>query len=164
MEAPICFEDIKTGKFCLLCEAKKRKGVCSDLDLQILRAMYKIDPLILSRDVEYIKSKEFGDKIYILARKQVGFFIGKNGKMIKLLENKFKKKFKIIAIDRPEKEVIAQILDPIKISTFSKVFKPDGSQEIRVRTNTKVPNKEDIQNLVSDLFGIKLSIIEEKHQ
>ncbi len=159
MESPICFNDIKTGKMCLLCEAKKRKGLCSDLDLKILRAIYKIDSLILTRDIEYIKAIEIENKIYLLTKKQSGFFIGKNGKVIKQLENNFKKKFKIIAIDKPEKEVLEQILDPIQISSFSRVFKQDQSQELRIRVKSKNQDFSPKENLIQEILGLKVQIL-----
>ena len=96
MKGPICIEDAKTNRLCLICEAKLKAGMISENDVRIWKELVRMSETNFLLGLEFLRSFEVNHSLNIVCKGTIGPLIGRGGKNIKELEQKLGKKIHII--------------------------------------------------------------------
>ncbi len=161
MRGPVCSQDIKTGKLCLICEAKLKAGQITDADFAIMKAVNKLENKKFLISTEIVRAFDVSGMVLVFTKGNVGALIGKGGKNIKSLEATLGKKVRIIEVSPEPKETIQQVLGKVRISALNKVFKRDG-EELKVvvdaRDKRRIGKVEELEHVLKDALKTPIAI------
>jgi len=162
VKGPVCREDVRSGKLCMICAAKLKAGQISELDFEVMKAVEKLEDkkFLIATEIERVF--ELNGMALIFARGNVGALIGKEGKNVKALEKALGKKVRVIELFKTPREVIQQVLGRARISTVNKVFKPE-SEELKVmidHRDKRMVEKEigAMQEILSKALKIQIEL------
>ena len=162
MRGPVCPSDVKTGKLCIICQAKLKAGQINELDLKVLKAAQKFENRKFLIATELVRAFDLGGMALVFARGNVGALIGKGGKNIKVLENELGKRVRIIEISKDSRDIVQQVVGRVRISAVNKVFMREG-ELLKVildeRDKKMLAQKEKFEEILGKILGkpIKLS-------
>ncbi len=152
LKSPLCSFCIDSGTLCNACEKKLEDGMVTKLDLELIKFL---NEKYHDFDVEYLSSFEGRDIIIIFMKGDIGGIVGKGGKGALELKKIFGKKIKIINMNGKIKEVVSDIIHPIKLVGINTVYKAD-KELIKIRFLKKDFAKMpiDINSLKKILFNL----------
>lgn len=147
MKAPICNACLKSSELCAKCKGRLEKGNITELDVEVSRLLYELSGEFKAlKDIELKKTIFTQDLVIFITKKgDAGALIGKGGKIVKTISQKMDKKVKVIEESGSYKEIIRDILSPIKVLGINILFLPDGDEHHRV-----IISKQDISKLPGD--------------
>ena len=158
VKTPICLFDLKTGILCSSCEEKLRMGIISELDIEVAKALLKLEETKyrhLLQDVRFHKAYVVDDVLAILVDQ-------KGGRLLKELGDMFGKKVRVLSYRCDLKEFLEELLAPASILALNRVWLPDGSTEVKVvvsYTGRRPPiNFETAKSLSMTIRGVPLRI------
>jgi len=166
VKTPICLFDLKTGILCSSCEEKLRMGIISELDIEVAKALLKLEETKyrhLLQDVRFHKAYVVDDVLAILVdQKDVVKLVSKGGRLLKELGDMFGKKVRVLSYRCDLKEFLEELLAPASILALNRVWLPDGSTEVKVvvsYTGRRPPiNFETAKSLSMTIRGVPLRI------
>ena len=137
---------------CSGCQQKLERGEISNTDVELVRAINKIQ-----LDAEFIRSVETGRKIYIIANKDDSRkLVGRQGKNVNQLSNLLKKDIQIVK-NGEEKKMIESILS-VPIIAINIIYSSEEIRKIRVEKNLRSKIKSN-ENDLEKIFGKKYRIV-----
>ncbi len=161
MVLPVCDVCLKSGMLCQGCENKLKSGEITQLDLDIAKLLFKLG----EGKIGFKKTIEIGDVVIIVTDKdQVGKIIGKNGKIVRAISKKIKKKVRVIGEGSDFKEIARDILAPARISGINIVYGRDDEERYKIRVMRddarRLPAKLDVlNNIMNQLTDEKTVIV-----
>lgn len=166
VKTPICLFDLKTGILCSSCEEKLRRGLISELDIEVAKALLKLEETKyrqLLQDVNFHKAYMVEDMLAVLVdQKDVAKLVSKGSKLLKELGDAFGKKVRVLSYRCDLKEFLEELLAPANILALNRVWLPDGSTEVKVvvsYTGKKPPiSFETAKALSMAIRGVPLRI------
>jgi len=148
----LCAMCRKSDMLCSGCQQKLDRGEISQTDVELVRAINKIQ-----LDAEFIRSVENGRKIYIVAKKEDSKkLVGRQGKNVNQLSNLLKKDIQIVK-DEEEKKMIENILS-IPIIAINIIYSSGETRKIRIEKSFRSKLKADESDL-EKIFGKKYKIV-----
>jgi len=109
--------------------------------------------------------EEDGNLVYIIENESVGKAIGRGGKNIKIVGNKFKKSIKVVGYDKDINNFIKNLAYPVKISN---IYKGEDNT-INLKTEDYVSrglligrggkNLKTMQKIISKYHDVKLKVL-----
>lgn len=161
MVLPVCDVCLKSGMLCQGCENKLKSGEITQLDLDIAKLLFKLG----EGKIGFKKTIEIGDVVIIVTDKdQVGKIIGKNGKIVRAISKKIKKKVRVIGEGSDFKEIARDILAPARISGINIVYGRNDEERYKIRVMRddarRLPAKLDVlNNIMNQLTDEKTVIV-----
>ncbi|MDP6670469.1 MAG: KH domain-containing protein [archaeon] len=131
MKGPVCKDDIRSGRLCMICAAKLKAKQINELDFETMKAVEKLENKKFLISTEIVRVFELNGVALIFAKGNVGALIGKEGKNVKALEKALGKRVRIIELSKKPREVTQQVIGRARITAVNKLFKP-GSEELRI--------------------------------
>jgi len=135
VKTPICLFDLKTGILCPSCEEKLKTGVISELDIEVAKALLKLESQHrqLLQDVTFYKAYIVDDVLAILVeQRDVPKLISKGGRAIRELGEIFGKKVRVLSYRSSFREFLEELLAPASIRAINRIWLPDGTNEVKV--------------------------------
>ncbi|MAG22434.1 MAG: hypothetical protein CL943_03995 [Candidatus Diapherotrites archaeon] len=161
MKGPICKEDIKYGKLCMICKAKLKAGQITQIDFELAKAINKLENKKFLLATELVRAFELPKIIIIFARGNVGALIGREGKNIKALEKVLGKKVRVVELSDP-KDTIQQVMGRIRVVAVNKVFKQEGEELkaiIDERDMKKIASeRERLEEILNKILKVPVAI------
>ncbi|HLD58856.1 MAG TPA: KH domain-containing protein [archaeon] len=161
MKGPICIEDAKTNRLCLICEAKLKAGMISENDVRIWKELVRMSETNFLLGLEFLRSFEVNHSLNIVCKGTIGPLIGRGGKNIKELEQKLGKKIHIIEKTADAKETAQSVLGNITIVAVNRVFRPEA-EELKIivmkQDSARIQQKEETEKILSKIIGTKTTI------
>ncbi len=155
MKGPICRQDIKSGRLCLICAAKLKAGQISQADLDVLKAIETLDNKKFLIATELVRVFDLGKMALIFVKGNAGMLIGRGGKNIKVLEKALGKKVRVAEISKEPRETIQQVIGRARINSMNKIFKPE-SEELKVMIDSRdrrmIGDKEPLEAMLKTVL------------
>jgi transcription antitermination factor NusA-like protein len=165
LKAELCQFCLRSGILCSKCKRKVKKGEVTELDLEIARLIVSIEkkypPL---QEIFFHKTIEVDEVIAILVDPgDIARILSYGGKIIKLIEDKTRKRVRILEHLSDERKFLEDLLAPLDIMTINKIWLPDGTTETRVILEGKERRKtglniKAIKQIAKKVQGITLRI------
>ena len=148
----LCAMCRKSDMLCSGCHQKLDKGEISQTDVELIRAINKIQ-----LDAEFIRTTETGRKIYIIARKEDSRkLVGRQGKNVNQLSKLLKKDIQIVK-DEEERKMIENILS-VPIIAINIIYSSEEIRKIRIERSLRSKLKAN-ENDLEMIFGKKYRIV-----
>ena len=162
---PICKICAKTGVLCNSCNEKLEYGEISELDIAISKELMELKKNFKAlSDISFFKAYDIGQLIVLeVGKGDIASIIGPRGKTIKLLQDKFKKKFRVIEKIKNVKKILEDLIAPARTMGINRIFLPTGEVESKARIykadQKKMPAPpEVIEDLISNLINERIRI------
>ncbi len=138
MRTPVCQFDLKSGVLCPKCEAKLRENIISELDIKIMAALLDEEKnFIFLQKSEYIKSIELDGVIYIFIKFKEDAIQTQLSLLETRIEAKIKRKVKLFKDSDNFNEFIGSIISPARLVSITKIWLPDGTEELGLLIDSK---------------------------
>ncbi|MEM1569971.1 MAG: hypothetical protein QXM89_02195 [Candidatus Bathyarchaeia archaeon] len=165
VKTPVCLFDLKTGILCSSCEEKLKTGIISELDIEVAKALLKLETQHrqLLQDVTFYKAYIVDDVLAVLVeQKDVAKLISKGGRAIKELGEIFGKKVRVLSYRSSLREFLEELFAPASIRTINRIWLPDGTTEVKVVVSyagRKAPiDFETVKKLSTTIRNVPLRI------
>ncbi|MEM2848953.1 MAG: hypothetical protein QXI36_01605 [Candidatus Bathyarchaeia archaeon] len=165
VKTPVCLFDLKTGTLCSSCEEKLKMGIISELDVEVAKALLKLEAQHrqLLQDVTFYKAYVVDDVLAILVdQRDVAKLISKGGRAIRELGEIFGKKVRVLSYRSGFREFLEELLAPASIRTINRIWLPDGTNEVKVVVSyagKRAPiNFETVKKLSTTIRNVPLRI------
>ena len=169
MTLPICDICAQSGTLCDTCRKKLKRKEISDLDVEIAKIVYELNEKSGGDEdkIGFDRAIDTGEVALILTKKSdVGKFIGKGGKNLRIISKKLKKKadsLRIVGFGDLS-EILYDLTYPAKVLGVSKVYKTDGATVRRVRIDNKDKGSlkikvDAIESVISSLSGEDVEVV-----
>ena len=167
LKAPICGFCLKTDldELCPKCQIELDTGRITQNDVDISRYIWSLRreyPFVDTLNIRRII--EISDAFIIVLKSSLDSFDTKKGRdILKELELKYGKQFKVVKYAKKVKTFINELIKPVKILGINQVWLPDGTIEKLVILNDedyqKLPiSEKTIAEIVEKLFGEHIRI------
>ena len=148
----LCAMCRKSDMLCSGCQQKLERGEISQTDVELIRAINKIQ-----LDVEFTRSIETEKKIYIIAKKEDSRkLVGRQGKNVNQLSVIMKKNIQIVKKDE-EKKMIENILS-VPIIAINIIYSSEEIKKIRIERSFRNKLKSN-ENDLEKIFDKKYKIV-----
>jgi transcription antitermination factor NusA-like protein len=147
---------------CRKCQDRFEKGLVSETDIEVSKAILKLSESIKSlRDITLKRAVRTPSMIVIVCEKgDAARIIGKEGLTVKKLEKALGKTIKIIEGGSGINEFIADLLHPLQVEAVNVVYKPEG-EVLRVLTGRgpagRIP-ADDYRSVILRVFRKDIEI------
>lgn len=157
MKTPICEVCALTTSLCASCRKKLEEGTISEKDVEVSRLLYKKKSDFSLDSVELVKTIDLEKFLVLLTKTDVGYLIGKNGRVASSLAKDLGKRIKVIKLGSELRSVVEELAFPAKPSTISTVFKKTGTERV-----VKIPRREvqklpislkELNSVLKEIFG-----------
>ncbi|MFX1296999.1 MAG: hypothetical protein ACFFD2_19375 [Promethearchaeota archaeon] len=162
---PICKICAKTGVLCNSCQNKLDSGEITQLDIDLSNYLMKLEGKFSAlKDAHFYNTIEFESVLIILVGKgEIASFIGSRGKLIKTLQEKFRKNIRIIEKITDLKKTIEDLIVPADLLGMNKIYLPTGEVESKARLklgdeNRLPANPEVIEELIYRITNERIRI------
>ncbi|MHA1238692.1 MAG: hypothetical protein ACTSSJ_05585 [Candidatus Odinarchaeia archaeon] len=162
---PICVFCAQTGILCSSCQEKLSKGEISDLDIKLSKELLSLENKFPAlKDVTFYKAIEVGNTIVLMVNStSMSNVIGVKGKIVRRLEDIFKKRIRVVAKSKNARRIVEDLLAPITILGVNKIFLPTGEMESKIRISKResqrIPIKPElVEEIVFKLTGERIRI------
>ncbi|MHA1379986.1 MAG: KH domain-containing protein [Candidatus Helarchaeota archaeon] len=162
---PICKICAKTGVLCASCNEKLEYGEISELDIQIAKELIDLEKDFKAlSDISFYKAYDIGHLIVLeVGKGEIASIIGPRGKIIKILQDKFKKTFRVIEKTKDVKKILEDLIAPARVFGINRIYLPTGEIESKARIyrsdQKKMPaSPEIIEDLISKLINERVRI------
>lgn len=162
---PICKICAKTGVLCANCNEKLEYGEISELDIAISKELMDLEKEFKSlSDISFFRAYDIGQLIVLeVGQGDIASIIGPRGKIIKKLQDKFKKTLRVIEKTNNVKKILEDIISPARAIGINRIFLPTGEVESKARIykadQKKMPaSPEVIEDLISNLINERIRI------
>lgn len=165
MKGPVCNVCASTRVLCSSCSEKYRLGLVTDLDLDIMKVLIELENNIKElREAEFIKSykissEEEGKQAIIIVLRhpqRLNFTILSriSRRLSKILNNNVK----VIQKLDQAKDILSQLMYPLRVYGVNIMWLPDGSIEYdvllrRVETKRLKMDLKQVSDIASDILG-----------
>jgi len=164
VDLPLCSFDLRTGMFCPHCSEKLRRGLYSDLDVNVMKIFLELEKRFTKlRNAGYVKSVDGGDTIFVILQDGdlKDLEIREIARIRKTLSKELGKPVRLVE-DHPDPlKFIERLSAPARIVAVNKIWLPDGSEEIRIifdyERNLKM-SEQAVIKVVEEVKKMKLSI------
>jgi transcription antitermination factor NusA-like protein len=166
MKTPICTIDLKSGFLCSRCQDKLEKGLITQLDIDIAKELLsQEDKAPGLKEVEFKRAVDTGSMvIIIIGPGNTPEALGSKGKVVKELEKRFNKRFRVIEENSNIRKTIEDMVTPAALLGINTLWLPDGSLEkkvrIRIDDSKKLPTEiRVLEEAVKSLTGERIRIV-----
>ena len=162
MQTPICEVCLKSEILCKACQEKFNNGELSEIELEVLRFLYKLSEKMKSlKNVKIIKVIDTGVLLIITGRGDAARIVGRKGSIVKILAKRFKKNIRILEEATNFRKFIQNLISPVSLNGINMLY--TGDEKIyRIR----IPNRshlllspESFSQIVENLFDCKAEIV-----
>ena len=147
----LCVMCRKSDMLCSGCQQKLDRGELSQTDVELVRAINKIN-----LDAEFMRSVDAGRKIYVIAKKEYSRkLVGRQGRSVNQLSALLKKDIQIVKDDE-EKKMIESILS-VPVIAINIIYSSDEIRKIRIETsfrNKLKANESDLEKIFEKKYKI----------
>ncbi len=162
---PICKICAKTGVLCANCNEKLEYGEITQLDIDISNALMELENDFKGlSDINFFKAYDIGHLIVLeVGKGDIAALIGPRGKVIKTLQDKFKKTFRVIEKTTNVKKILEDLIAPARAIGINRIFLPTGEVESKARIyksdQRKMPAPPEVlEDLISNLINERIRI------
>lgn len=151
MRAPICNFCLTNFILCSSDQAKLEQGKITQLDIEVSRALFRLQKRFRFVDFIQIISTRQSDLlilVYVDSTKPLSY--NEIAELDAELKKEMKKEIRILETKASKPKLIQELLLPIKIVSHSNVWLPDGSQVLKVSVRN-----EDLQRLGNSVDTLK---------
>ncbi len=164
MKAPVHIKCARSGELCRECQEKVNSGLVSNLDLEVIRALSKIEEKFNTGEVVFKKSLRVNNILFILLESDVSQVIGRRGRILKELKKELNAKIRLINATSKDK-IVKDTLYPVEPKYISTVFKL-GSKVLKIvipknSSRLLATRKETLEQALTKILGMKTKIVEE---
>ena len=166
MKMPICTIDVKSGFLCSRCQDKLDKGLITQLDIDIAKELLSLEDKFPGlKEVEFKRAVDTGSMVIIIVgHGNSSDIFGSKSKVVKELEKRFNKKFRVIEENSNIRRTIEDMVSPAALLGINTLWLPDGSLEKKVRLSLsdskKLPAEiQVVEETVKVLTGEKIRIV-----
>jgi transcription antitermination factor NusA-like protein len=166
MKTPICTIDIKSGFLCSRCQDKLDKGLITQLDIDIAKELLSLEDRAPGlKEVEFKKAVSTDSMvIIIIGHGNMPEALGSRGKVVKELEKRFNKRFRVVEENSNIRKTIEDMVTPAALLGINTLWLPDGSLEKKVRIrlydSKKLPaDIRVLEEAVRSLTGERIRIV-----
>jgi hypothetical protein len=163
MKAPICNFCLTNSILCSSDQTKLDTGKISQLEIDVSRALYKLE----KKHKAIANSKMLGAKstdgiILILIESQIPFSMAEVLSLNDDISRAMSKNVRIIEKNAPINKIVQELLLPAKVAGVSNIWLPDGSSFIKVKLNTTTHKNgirtyiEKLNTIVKDVLGVEI--------
>ncbi len=164
MKSPIHVKCARSGELCDECRRKLDSGEYSELDVKLTDILSRIEEKHNLTEIEFVRSIDLGNVVYILVKSNVSQLIGKNARILKEIKKELNRKVRIVNIS-DEETAIEDVIHPAKPKYISKVFNKGGRYMKIVLPReelTKLPaSPKALEQALERILGIETRIIGE---
>ena len=127
MEYPICSQCTSSAKLCPSCDTRVQTGSISQLDVDLSRYMKVLENKFAISGVNMVKTHDLGNFILIVGDGKISAMIGKKGRNIKLMSQKFGKKVRIIK-KGDVRQMVSDLISPAQITAINVLYTEKGEK------------------------------------
>lgn len=154
----ICKVCLQSDILCNSCSKKLEDGKISRADIELDRAIHKINKE-KDFDVEFLCAFEEGSKLYVVVdSKNTPKFIGPGGKNVKKVSELIGKQIKVMEkANGSERHVIERLLG-VPVLGINRVY--SGSESLKVRIEKRYMRAaQPLANVVNKVLGKRVSFV-----
>lgn len=162
---PICKICASSGILCGSCSDRLDEGEITDLDIEIAKALIELekDNKNLGGSTFYRSIDSKNLLVLIVGEGEVSNFIGARGKVIKRLQDRFRRTIRIIEKSKDVLKILKDLISPARILGINQIYLPTGEVEKKARIYQADSNKfpvdpEIVEELIKKLTGIRVRI------
>lgn len=167
MKAPICNFCLNSTILCASDQAKLDSGKITQLDVDISRALFKIEKKhrVLASS-KMLAAKAVDDIVIVLIDSQVPIGLTEISSINKDVSGIVSKEVRVVERNTAISKMVQELLLPAKVSNVSSVWLPDGSSFIKVKLNGNASTgkiKEYVGKLnpiIKDVLGVEIFVEE----
>jgi len=163
---PICTIDIRSGFLCSRCQDKLDKGLITQLDIDIAKELLSLeDKFPRLKEIEFKRAVDAGSMVIIIVgRGNSSEVFGSKSRVVKELEKRFNKKFRVLEENSSIRRTIEDMVTPAALLGINTLWLPDGSLEKKVRLSLSDSKKlpagiQVIEETIKALTGEKIRIV-----
>jgi len=152
MEAPICESCLSSSQLCQECQSRVEERGLSSSAIELFRELRR-----LSREdrglqgIRLIDAKEEDGLIAVTVPSgEGGFLIGKKGKVAKKLEQRVKRRLRVVEEPLSHYGIAVSLLKPARVLGINKLFLPQSREKYKVRVH-----KWDMVRLPGDISSLE---------
>ncbi len=164
MKAPVCRVCAITGVLCPSCSEKYRRGVLTDLDIEVAKHMFELEPRYQGlKDLEMVKSYQVKtrggrDAVLVIVRHPSRLDPLFLQSLSKQLSNRLKRPARVVQESKDMRRLVSQIINPARVISVSTVWLPDGSIEYDVIVGRRDSNRmflslESVKSVLYEIVG-----------
>lgn len=132
------------------------------MDIDVSRILYKINESYNISEASFCKAVDFGNIAIIFTEGEVGFLIGRKGKVVSSISSALGKKVRIVQLGSDVKKSIEDMLSPAKLIGLNTCFS-DGKEIVKVRVAQSGPQlavgSDVLQAVISDWLKKDVQIV-----
>ncbi len=162
----ICTTCLRSGVLCERCQEKLDTGEVTQLDLDVAKLFLSFEwqnPNI--KKVELMKTINAGELLVLqVTKKSVPLLMTMKPSPLEVLEQKLKKKIRVIPHSQKASRIVAGVLAPIEVLGIDTIFVPDGTIEKKIRISktdkSRLPTSIDsLERLLHQITGERFRIM-----
>jgi len=122
-------------------------------DLETIKIMSLFESITKSKLKDCISNKELGQLIFVVNENEIGKAIGKNAANIKLLEQKLKKRIKIVEFSKDIVQFARNMTYPLKLGkiTFDNGLLLIEGNDVKTKGLLIGRNSQNLKNLTENI-------------
>jgi transcription antitermination factor NusA-like protein len=167
IKTPLCSDCAWKTTLCPTCQQKLEGGHISSLDIEISKILYKINESYNISEASFERAVDFGNVTIIFTEGEVGFLIGRKGKVVSSISSALGKKVRIVQTGKDVKKSIEDMLAPAKLIGLNSFFS-EGKEKVKVRISSKsdklAVGEDVLQAVISDWLKKDVQIVLEPVQ
>ncbi|NOZ82000.1 MAG: hypothetical protein GXO63_02510 [Candidatus Micrarchaeota archaeon] len=157
----LCKVCLKSEILCSVCEEKLKKGEISPYEVKFSKTVHELSerfpPL---KDAKFLKVVEGRNVLFVITEKNhAPRFVGRGGKIVRLLSEKMGTEIKIIDSSEDVKKIIDEISKPARVLTTSVVYTPNGTKRRIILSSEPPVKKAELSSLAEALTGEKVEVV-----
>lgn len=160
METPLCSICLESDDIlCNGCRARLEDGDISQVDVDLARFLFDLsDRIETLQDINVKRTISLTNALVVLTAQGDGpKVVGKNGRVVKKMAEKFDKSIRVVEDTGEPEAVIDKLLAPVEHQGLRTVYRPDGEDRKVIVDGDEEPRvpftKEEFQEVVEDLTG-----------
>lgn len=162
MQTPICEVCLRSEILCNACQEKFNNGELNEIELEVLRFLYKLSERVKSlKNVNIIKVIDSGVLLIITGRGDAAKIVGRKGSIVKVLAKRFKKNIRVLEEATSFRKFIQDLISPVSLNGINMLY-TENKKIYRIRIPTRshlLLSPESFSEIVEDLFDYKAEIV-----
>lgn len=163
LKTPICPQDTLSNHLCIVCQAKLKKNMITELDVKVAQSIGKLSKNFPIAGVEFKKAIDLEQLIVLACTGNMGALIGSKSHIVAELTKLLGKKTRIIEYTKNEKKMAQDLIGNARVLGLKKIFAP-GFTEYQIIVPEKdkkmlAAPKQNLENGLKELFKTKTTII-----